>query len=180
MHYGLFTSGYHFSELIRYTFFSERKSDYEEMVTHHIVTMVLYIGYFLANMHCIGAFIAVLHDISDIFVNLGRIAQASEYTKVSFGFSFIVLTTWAWTRLYILPYCIWFLIYVSNPQFFSTLELADVYVPYIKSMAFFLGCLAILHYWWFYLIVQMIYGIITKGELIDLQRKVEPTGTKKT
>jgi hypothetical protein len=79
VHYGLYTSGYHFSELIRHSFFGERKSDFEEMVVHHIVTMVLYLGYFLANMHCIGTFVAVLHDISDIFISIARIFQATAF-----------------------------------------------------------------------------------------------------
>lgn len=71
--YGLYTSGYHFSELIRHGLFSESKSDFEEMIVHHIITIVLYFGYFLANMHCIGAFIAVLHDLSDIFISIARV-----------------------------------------------------------------------------------------------------------
>ena len=171
--YGLFTSGYHLSELFRYTFISDRKSDYEEMVVHHIVTVMLYFGYIIANIHCIGAFVAVLHDVADIFTNLGRIAQGTEYEKVSVTFFFIVLVTWAWTRLYILPYTIWFMESDLIPEFFSKMELASVYVPYIHSMAFFLGCLAILHYWWFFLIVQMLYGLMTRGQLVDLQRKVD-------
>jgi hypothetical protein len=79
VNYGLYTSGYHFSELIRHVFVSERKSDFEEMVVHHIVTMALYLGYFMANMHCIGAFVAVLHDVSDIFISIARIFQATAY-----------------------------------------------------------------------------------------------------
>ena len=79
VYYGLYTSGYHFSELIRHGFISERKSDFEEMVVHHIVTMVLYLGYFLANMHVIGAFVAVLHDVSDIFISIARVFQATAY-----------------------------------------------------------------------------------------------------
>jgi hypothetical protein len=49
------------------------------MVVHHIVTMVLYLGYFLANMHVIGAFVAVLHDVSDIFISIARVFQATAY-----------------------------------------------------------------------------------------------------
>jgi ceramide synthetase len=116
--YGLFTSGYHLSELFRYTFIGERKSDFEEMVVHHIVTVMLYFGYIIANMHCVGAFIAVLHDVSDVFSNFGRIAQGSVYEKVSYFFFAIVLVTWAWTRLYILPYSIWFLESEMVPEFF--------------------------------------------------------------
>lgn len=79
VNYGLFTCGYHFSELLRHVLFSDRKSDFEEMVVHHVVTLALYGGYFLGNMHCIGAFIAVLHDISDIFISMARILQATAY-----------------------------------------------------------------------------------------------------
>jgi hypothetical protein len=39
-------------------------------------------------------------------------------------------------------------------------------------MAFFLGCLALLHYWWFYLIGQMLLTIVFKGQLVDYQQKV--------
>ena len=70
--YGLYTSGYHASELIRHLF-SERKQDFEETTVHHIVTITLYLGYFLSNLHVVGAFIAVLHDFSDVLICCSRI-----------------------------------------------------------------------------------------------------------
>jgi type II secretory pathway component PulF len=71
-----------------------------------------------------------------------------------------MMVTWVWTRLYILPYLIWFLARVLVPQFFSQLEEAAYFVPYIQAMNFFLGCLALLHYWWFYLIGQMLLTVL--------------------
>lgn len=121
--YGLYTSGYHLSELFRYSVTGRNNSDFEEMVVHHIVTCMLYFGYIIANMHCVGAFIAVLHDVSDVFSNYGRICQGSVYEKVSYFLFAIVLASWAWTRLYILPYSIWILESEMIPEFFSKMEL---------------------------------------------------------
>jgi hypothetical protein len=171
--YGLFTSGYHYSELIRHVFISSRKSDFEEMVVHHIVTMALYLGYFMANMHCVGAFIAVLHDISDIFISIARVFQATAYQRVAIFFFAVMMATWVWARLYILPYTIWFMEAVMVPEFFAKLEYSELYVSYIHAMCFFLGCLALLHYWWFWLISQMLRTIVFKGQLIDMHQTVD-------
>jgi hypothetical protein len=65
--------------MVRHAFFSSHKSDFVEMVFHHVCTSTLIIGYLIANIHVIGSFIAVLHDLSDIFMNLGRIWHGTKY-----------------------------------------------------------------------------------------------------
>lgn len=114
--YGLYCAGYHFSEMIRHGFFSVHKSDFVEMVFHHICTSSLIFGYLISNVHVIGAFIAVLHDCSDIFMNLGRIWHGTKFeSTLCFGFVLCMYTTWIWTRLITLPHGIWVL--VSEPTF---------------------------------------------------------------
>jgi hypothetical protein len=81
--------------------------------------------------------------------------------------------------LYILPYTIWFLEAVMVPEFFSKLDNAQLYVQYVHSMSFFLGCLALLHYWWFFLISEMLATIIFKGQLIDIQQTVQGSPDKR-
>ena len=81
------------------------------------------------------------------------------------------MLTWVWTRLYILPYTIWYLEVYMIPDFFTKLEESQLYVSYLHSMTFFLGCLALLHYWWFFIISEMLKTIIFKGHLIEMDPK---------
>jgi hypothetical protein len=87
------------------------------------------------------------------------------------------MITWVWTRLYILPYTIWFLEFIMVPEFFSKFEHAELYISYMHAMSFFLGCLALLHYWWFFIISQMLKTILFKGNLLEIQSGY-PAGAK--
>ena len=90
-----------------------------------------------------------------------------------------MMVTWIWTRLYILPYTIWFVETVMVPEFFAKLEFASIYISYVHSMSFFLGSLVLLHYWWFFLISEMLATIIFRGKLIDFQQTVPASPLKK-
>ena len=58
--------GYHFHSLLYMVFFSPIRNDFIEMLLHHLVTLILIGGSYLANYCAIGALVAFTHDIGDV------------------------------------------------------------------------------------------------------------------
>ena len=85
------------------------------MFLHHISSCSLIAAYVLANIHCLGAGVAVMHDAADIFANLARIWQPTKYLKASFLLFAVMMVIWVWTRLLLLPYFIWVLQFKTIP-----------------------------------------------------------------
>ena len=81
-------------------FLEERRKDYLEMMAHHVLTVALILNSFVANEMAIGLVVLTCHDVSDIVLDLMKMAN---YLKVedSHGFFvtevFFVLNTYvAW------------------------------------------------------------------------------------
>lgn len=144
------------------------------MMVHHICTMALISCYLISNVHFIGAMIAVLHDWADIFATLARMLQPSKYISMSFFFFIIMMIIWVWTRLLVLPYLIYLLYAELNPLQ-ESLPQSEIRIKYIYSFCFFLGSLAFLHYYWFFMLTQMLLNYVFKGKGEDLLQKTENT-----
>ena len=163
--------GFHFAGLFRILTSKKKTNDYMEMLFHHLTTLYLYGYSYLTNTY-IGGVIAMLHDISDILVSLTRIFAESEYKKTTAITFTITLISWAYSRLYVLP----FIIYViwEVPVFSAS--------PYLKPIfIFLLLCLQGLHIYWFILCSQILMNIFTLGVTEDLQNKMDdkPLPSKK-
>lgn len=129
---------------------------------HHLVTLYLYTFSYMSNT-LIGAVIAYIHDIADIGVTWTRAWAESDYSKVS-GYSFFVtLIAWFYTRLLMLPWCI----YIAMVKL-------EVYAtsPYIQPIfGFLLTCLFGLHIYWFILCVRILLNYFVKGVSEDLAQR---------
>ena len=64
--YFLYTTGYHFGGFVVHIIINRDANDFHEMLLHHIATLALMTGSFLANFMAIGACIAWLHDIGQV------------------------------------------------------------------------------------------------------------------
>jgi len=117
-------------------------------------------------MNCLecGAVISFLHDVPDCFVMLCKLASQTTSDLATVPLFIGVITSWAYTRMYVFPHCI-YLIAVSG--LFSDL-------PYVLPIyIFFLSCLVVLHYYWYSIFMKILYALIFAGETEDLQNKIE-------
>lgn len=108
LEYALYTAGYHFGALAQ-NLFGERRHDFEEMCLHHIATCALYFGFVLGNLMGVGASIAFLHDLADIFVSAVKVSSSTHFDKITLVIFTSLMITWFVTRLNWLPYYIWLL-----------------------------------------------------------------------
>jgi hypothetical protein len=153
--------GYHFGDSANHLLFKEHASDFYEMMFHHIATIALYFCMIYGNGMTTGCYIAYLHDIADIFVALCKTFTSLNptydiYSVISFAG---LLSSWAWTRLFVLPYCIYIIF-------------ARTYDPIVnlfyKINGVFLCALLVLHIFWYSLFMQILWLKLTKGKSEDL------------
>ena len=65
-YYFLVQLGYHLHSLLFMVFLSPIRSDFIEMLLHHVATIILIAGSFLTNYMAYGAIVVFTHDIGDV------------------------------------------------------------------------------------------------------------------
>mmetsp|Transcript_24106 Transcript_24106/g.66821 ORF Transcript_24106/g.66821 Transcript_24106/m.66821 type:complete len:456 (+) Transcript_24106:128-1495(+) len=145
------------------------RGDFREMFVHHIFTNLLVIGSSFYRLQYIGSMVFIVHDISDIPVDLSKLANFLKW-KTATTICFVTMCiTWLLLRLFVLPFIVWRSIIHE-----SWLVCANGYIPPMYYNMFkpifvvLLGVLILLHIYWFSLFIRMGYVLIRKGEAHDL------------
>jgi len=152
------------------------------MFVHHIVTIILLCGSYACGYQRIGLLVQLIHDVSDIGVDLLKMFNylKLEGTQGLFLSEIVYvgnLCSWMYWRLYIFPYyVIYSSAYESHVKLAShskgdilaninPFELWSIYpdYPLLIAMNGALVLLFLLHWYWFFLFVRIGYKIITKG-----------------
>lgn len=133
------------------------------MLLHHLVTCVLIYFSYIANLGAVGAMIAYLHYIADIFVAGAKCFNEMEGTLIPAVFMALVQISWAYTRLYVFPFIIYscYFIDLSKMGFENPELIKWVFIS-------FLCVLLILHWFWYIMISTISYNTITKGAREDI------------
>eukprot|EP00038_Savillea_parva_P018067 m.22362 g.22362 ORF g.22362 m.22362 type:complete len:367 (+) comp3976_c0_seq2:2-1102(+) len=153
-------------------FYDARHKDYFVMYSHHVATVVLIGGSYLLGSLRIGLLVLFLHDASDIFVDLlkmtnyaGLDADAGYYlTELVFV---LQLATWAYARLYTYPIKGVMATWQSvGPFSHTTLQHFGLLL-----MGSFLTFLVVLHIWWYFLFLRILYRLLTAESAHDAGRE---------
>ncbi|KAG7343720.1 TLC domain containing protein [Nitzschia inconspicua] len=153
------------------------RGDFREMCIHHIVTNLLVLGSSFFRLTRVGSMVFLVHDISDIPVDLSKLANFLKW-KATTAMCFATMV-WVWmlTRLTILPFVIY-----RSVLWESWLLCQNGYIPpiyhvlYKPVFAVLIGLLILLHFIWFSMFIRMGYILVCKGEAHDLSehKKGEP------
>lgn len=144
------------------------RGDFREMFVHHIFTNLLVIGSSFYRFHNIGSMVFIVHDISDIPVDLSKLANFLKWKKTTVICFVVMCITWLITRLCVLPFIVW-----RSIVFESWLVCADGHIPPVYYKMFQpifvvnLGVLILLHIYWFTLFIRMGLVLVRKGEAHD-------------
>jgi len=145
------------------------RGDFREMFVHHIFTNLLIIGSSFYRLQYAGSMVFLVHDVSDIPVDLSKLANFLKW-KTTTTICFVSMCiTWLLTRLYILPFIVW-----RSMIYEAWLVCTDGYLPpmyynmFQPIFLFGLGFLILLHFFWFTMFIRMGYVLIRKGEAHDL------------
>lgn len=80
------------------------------MALHHIVTIILYAGFYMSNLWEIGVLISFMHDSSDITANLVKVTVETKSIVLLVPNFAVHMFMWFWERLVVLPMIIYFCI----------------------------------------------------------------------
>ena len=161
--YLLVTMGYHVGGLINH-FVSVRRNDYLEMGLHHIVALYLFGGCYMFNLWEGGSVIAFLHDIADVPGSFTKVFTQTDYTTATAVVFITTMTVWFYTRCYLLG-CYIYQIWNMEMNFGS-----DIVQPFF---CYLLGCMYLLHCYWFLMFCNLLKKYIFTGETEDTQNKIE-------
>ncbi|KFV62360.1 Ceramide synthase 4, partial [Dryobates pubescens] len=134
--------------------FDVKRKDFKEQIIHHIATITLISVSYCANLIRFGVMVMLLHDASDYILELAKVLhylrrrRLCDAAFVAFALVFIS------SRLVLFPLLTYYY-FVTKFQLFLISCLINV----------FLLVLQLLHIFWSYLIIQMIYRIILQGEV---------------
>ena len=85
----------------------DRTNDVIEMTLHHTVTLYLLFGSYMINIWECGCIIAFIHDLSDIMGHLSKCMAQTTKDKVTIPTGILMMILWFYTRILMLPYCIY-------------------------------------------------------------------------
>ncbi|XP_049644242.1 ceramide synthase 4-like [Suncus etruscus] len=148
-----------------------KRKDFKEQVLHHIVTIALIVFSYSSNLLRIGSVVLLLLNCSDYLLQAGKMFNYTQYQNVSKVLFFIFALVFFCTRMVIFPTQILYTTYYESINGRS---------PFF-GYYFFNGLLMIiqvLHVYWSYLILRMLYNFTWKGKVSrDICSNVEESET---
>ena len=150
-------------------FSNKIRGDFWEMSVHHFVTNCLIFGSSHFGFFIIGSMIFMVHDLSDVPVDLSKLANFMKIKSLTVLFFVWLLIFWLLFRLGILPFVI-----LRSVVQQSAMIMHDGYVSvaeWVVMIRLFQGMLfslLLLHVFWFVKLVQIALLLIRKGEAHDL------------
>lgn len=147
--YYLLEMGFYLSLLLSLTFDVKRK-DFKEQVIHHIATMTLLTFSWISNYIRIGTLVMAVHDSSDILLEGAKVLNYAKWHKTANSIFVVFTIVFFMTRLAIFPFwlihCTWVYPLELFPPFFGY---------YFFNVM--LVVLLLLHIYWAFLILRMLY-----------------------
>uniref|UniRef100_F1KVF6 LAG1 longevity assurance 4 n=1 Tax=Ascaris suum TaxID=6253 RepID=F1KVF6_ASCSU len=95
--------GFYYSLLIT-SLFDVRRTDFRQLLFHHFVTILLLSASWMINFIRVGTLVLILHDVSDISLELAKLVRYDEANaKYANAIFFIFLISWTLTRIGYFP-----------------------------------------------------------------------------
>jgi ceramide synthetase len=151
-------------------FCEERRKDYTVMMVHHGVTLSLLIISYTLRCHKLGMLVMMLHDVTDIFLDLGKMFQymkvnnqgeVNKIMDISAYTCFVgLLVSWVVCRLY------WYPLKVLFWGLRAPRDVVDIWVVAIGNLAFV--TLFFMNIYWFGFMLKLAYQLFV-GDLKDLK-----------
>ncbi|CAB3405926.1 unnamed protein product [Caenorhabditis bovis] len=170
--YYMIETGFYYSLLIA-SVFDERRSDFYQLMIHHIITVFLLSSSWTINFVRVGTLILISHDVADVFLEGGKLVRYDAHNKKLTNFMFVLFFgSWILTRLGYYPFVV-----IRS----AITEAADLIqpdyslwdlkmVPYApRLIVFALICLLFLHIFWTFIILRILIRTTSGGQAKDVR-----------
>jgi len=154
----VFQLGFYWHTLYAHFTMEVKRDDWWPLLAHHVVTIwLIYFSYMIGFARG-GLLVLITHDTNDVFLEIGKTFVYRE-KKTATNITFVIMVlSWVVTRLCIYPgYVIWST-FVELPNHIPN-EVA--YECWLNEFKFCLCFLLVLHVYWFFLMLRIIYKIAT-------------------
>ncbi|KAM9099720.1 ceramide synthase 4-like [Sarcophilus harrisii] len=148
---------FYFSLLLTLSFDIKRK-DFKEQIIHHCTTISLMSVSYCANLVISGAIVLLLHDVSDVFLEAGKMLNYAKW-RVAQNIVFVFFTLmFIITRIFFFP--IRFIYIVIS--FFETNGLQSFVYHFCLTL---LLVIMSLNVFWTSLILKMLFKLFSEGQV---------------
>lgn len=138
--------------------FDVRRKDFKEQIIHHVATIVLISFSYFANYIRAGTLVMAVHDSSDYFLESAKMFNYARWQRTCDSLFVVFTVIFLVTRLVIFPF------WIIHCTAVTSLEFYPAFFGYYFFNAM-LMVLQLLHIFWAYLIVRMLYRFIFVGQL---------------
>lgn len=144
------------------------RGDFNEMFIHHIATNLLVFGSSIFRFTRVGSMVFLVHDVSDIPVDLSKLANFMKWKATTVICFLTMAITWLYARLFILPFVI-FKTIVMHSHYVLELGMVPVvqFIFYRPCFYLVVGLLIHLHATWFLMFIRIFATLVTKRECHD-------------
>jgi TLC domain len=143
------------------------RGDFREMAVHHVITNLLIVGSSVCRLTRIGSMVFLVHDVSDVPVDLSKLANFLKYKWTTLSCFLTMVLVWMAARLYILPFVIYRSILTQSHH--VTQGVPVLLYMYYRHVFYTLVALLIgLHVTWFGMFLQIFATFLRKNECHDL------------
>ncbi|XP_017262551.1 ceramide synthase 2-like [Kryptolebias marmoratus] len=155
--YYMLEMGFYLSLLLSVSVDVKRK-DFKEQVVHHIATLFLIAFSYCANYVRVGLLVMLVHDSSDFLLESAKMFHYAVWTRTCDSLFVVFAVVFLVTRLVVFPIRIIHTTMVVSMEFFQ---------PFFGYYFFnvLLLVLQVLHIFWAYLIVRMVFKFVFKGKV---------------
>ncbi|KAG2429637.1 hypothetical protein HXX76_010867 [Chlamydomonas incerta] len=164
-------TGFYLQAIHFLAFHEERRKDWLESMIHHVVTSGLLLYSYALNFTRVGVVVILIHDVSDIFLEMAKLARYADREPTIGTPAFVVFfLSWVACRVVIFP------LFVIRSTLFEPVVLVGAYLgveprPHWEIFNGLLILLFVLHLYWTVLIFEVIRKQLTDGSLTDVREK---------
>lgn len=145
-------------------FFEIRRSDFWEMLLHHLITILLIIFSWTCNLTRVGTLVLIVHDVADIPLQFTKLCMYSAPKHIVDAVFGVFALIWIISRIGIFP------LWILRSTFFDAPSIIPMYPVYYIFNGL-LVALVCLHIFWTYLIIKIVAESMQKeeGKLEDVR-----------
>lgn len=148
-----------------------KRKDRLEVFAHHVATIVLITYSYWLNLTRVGVMVLVCHEANDIFMEAAKMSRYAGRETMATTWFVVFFLSWVATRVLAFP-----LIVIRSTWWESQARADELEVgiqPHHAILNGFLGFLYVLHVYWSYLILRIIWQALTGGRLEDVREGEE-------
>lgn len=165
--------GFYISAAAFLLLFDGRRSDFAELILHHVVTIGLVAMSYAYGYVRAGIIIIALHDVGDIFLYSAKFVHHLGFAGLDTAIFAVFTLVFYFTRLVMFSRIVHTIavqtlhVVVEEPAFNSWVMFYDTYLPHYVFFVVSLSTLLFLHCFWMALILRMIHRELFLGKKIS-------------